>query len=230
MNDLNEPTLEDIKKLADSKRPHKPYRKEDRIRNLELARQKKKLQPTPEPEPEPEPLPPPKSKAKPKPKPKAKAKAKPEPEPEPETETETETETEPEPEPERPVIIMKHYKKKPKSQPEPEPEPIKKTESYDVLFNNITNLKDLIINQQDKLDTIMNKKNTSIKTPRVKKVKEPVKSLDLTITDNEIKNIVESNDKDKILEAIDKGRAYDIKNNTDVKLKAFLDAMTKKKY
>jgi hypothetical protein len=27
---------------------------------------------------------------------------------------------------------------------------------------------------------------------------------------------------------MDKGRAYDINNNTDVKLKAFLDAMTKK--
>ena len=120
---------------------------------------------------------------------------------------------------------MKHYKKKPKSQPEPEP--IKRTDSYDVLFDNITNLKDLIINQQDKLDTII-KKNT--KKPRVKKVKEPVKSLDLTITDDEIKTIVESNDKAKIINMMDKARAYDINNNTDVKLKAFLDAMTKKKY
>jgi hypothetical protein len=29
---------------------------------------------------------------------------------------------------------------------------------------------------------------------------------------------------------MDKARAYDINNNTDVKLRAFLDAMTKKKY
>ena len=183
--DDTEPSLDDIKKLADSKRPYKckTYTREDRIKNLELARQKKKNKILPKPEPEPE------------------------------------------PEPERPIVIMKHYKKKPKSQPEPEP--IKRTDSYDVLFDNITNLKDLIINQQDKLDTII-KKNT--KKPRVKKVKEPVKSLDLTITDDEIKTIVESNDKAKIIEAIGKARAYDINNNTDVKLKAFLDAMTKKKY
>ena len=176
--DDTEPSLDEIKKLADNKRPYKckTYTREDRIKNLELARQKRKYK---------KPL---------------------------------KTEPEPEPEPERPIVIMKHYKKN--------PEPIKRTDSYDVLFDNITNLKDLIINQQDKLDAII-KKNT--KKPRVKKVKEPVKSLDLTITDDEIKNIVESNDKAKIIEAIEKGRAYDIKNNTDVKLRAFLDAMTKKK-
>jgi hypothetical protein len=182
--DDTEPSFDDIKKLADSKRPYKckTYTKEDRIKNLELARQKRKYKPL-------------------------------------KTKTEPKTETELDIEPESPIVIMKHYKKK--------PEPIKRTDSYDVLFDNITNLKDLIINQQEKIDTII-KKNT--KKPRVKKVKEPVKSLDLTITHTEIKNIIENNDKDKILEAIDKGRAYDIKNNTDVKLKAFLDAMTKKKY
>ena len=39
--DNNEPTIEDIKKIADNRRPKK-YTKEDRIKNLELAREKRK--------------------------------------------------------------------------------------------------------------------------------------------------------------------------------------------
>ena len=39
--DNNEPTIEDIKKIADNRRPKK-YTKEDIIKNLELAREKRK--------------------------------------------------------------------------------------------------------------------------------------------------------------------------------------------
>ncbi len=53
--DDTEPSLDEIKKLADSKRPYKckTYTREHRIKNLELARQKKKNQKLPKPDPEP---------------------------------------------------------------------------------------------------------------------------------------------------------------------------------
>ena len=46
-NDNNSPTIEDVKRIVDSKRikrsPSKTYTREDRIKNLELAREKKNI-------------------------------------------------------------------------------------------------------------------------------------------------------------------------------------------
>ena len=67
LQDNNKPSLEDIKKIVDNKRlkasnvrtPSKTYTKEERIKNLELAREKKRnteKKPIAIPEPKQEPI------------------------------------------------------------------------------------------------------------------------------------------------------------------------------
>ena len=170
----NQPTIEEVKKIVDSRRqkdkikrlPSKTYTKEDRIKNLEIAREtKRNTIKNPKPEPEPE--------------------------------------LEPEP------------KSKPKSKPEPEPE--LKPINYNDMINDFKN----ILNEN--IEVILNKINTKKKREqKPRKPKTETRTLDLSITDDEIKNIISNN---SITDMEKPKTKYE---NTDAKLKAFLDALTKK--
>jgi len=173
----NKPSLEEIKKIVDNKRlkssktrtPSKTYTKEDRIKNLELARERKKI-----------------------------------------------------------TII------KPVAIPEPKPEPIQPKKIYedkpvenlntsapiiDHTFNNELNeLKQLIITQNEILEKLkLDPKPKRTRTPKIDNQKH-LKTLDLTITDNDIKNIIENNNNGNSNNTTSK------KNIEDPKLKMFLDA------
>jgi hypothetical protein len=89
--------------------------------------------------------------------------------------------------------------------------------------NDILNqLKELLLNQNEILN------NLNIKKTRKPRVKKPVverKTLDLTITDTDIKNIIENNNNDKNNNNIDNKNKTE--TNTDEKLQAFLNAFKK---
>ena len=136
----DQPTLEQIKKIVDSKRqkitkaraPSKTYTKEDRIKNLELARERKKT-------------------------------------------------------------IEPKQKKKDTNQSQTEPKPDILPTIDNNTFNNeaiINELKFLAITQNEILEKL--KTETKPKKQRKPKIgKKDTKTLDLTITDDEIKNIIE---------------------------------------
>jgi hypothetical protein len=176
LQEQNKPSLEDIKKIVDSKRlkgtkartPSKTYTKEDRIKNLEIAREKKKNEiksiPTPEPK-----------------------------------------------------------------QEQIQPKKISENKSVENLnssapiinhtFNNeINELKQLIITQNEILEKLkIDTRPKTIRKPKQENQKK-MKSLDLTITDNDIKNIIENNNNSNNSNISNK------KNIEDPKLKMFLDA------
>jgi hypothetical protein len=176
LQEQNKPSLEDIKKIVDSKRlkgtkartPSKTYTKEDRIKNLEIAREKKKNEiksiPTPEPK-----------------------------------------------------------------QEQIQPKKISENKSVENLntsapiinhtFNNeINELKQLIITQNEILEKLkIDTRPKTIRKPKPENQKK-MKSLDLTITDNDIKNIIENNNNSNNSNISNK------KNIEDPKLKMFLDA------
>jgi hypothetical protein len=176
LQEQNKPSLEDIKKIVDSKRlkgtkartPSKTYTKEDRIKNLEIAREKKKNEM-------------------------------------------------------KPILI-----------PEPKQEQIQPKKIYENksvenlntsapiinhTFNNeINELKQLIITQNEILEKLkIDTRAKTIRKPKQENQKK-MKSLDLTITDNDIKNIIENNNNSNNSNISNK------KNIEDPKLKMFLDA------
>lgn len=174
----NTPTFEEVKKIVDNKRkegmkegtkekiikrtPSKSYTREDRIKNLQLAREKKKI--------------------------------------------------------DKEKVIQKTDI--------PIIEPLKRIDSsnnFDDLLNEFKSVVALQSEYFEKLKTDINinkydKKIEKKRTPRQKKPKEPIRTLDITIDDNEIKNIIENN------------TITNTKKNEpieDPKLKTFLDALKK---
>ena len=169
----NKPTLEEIKKIVDSKRikrsPSKTYTKEDRIKNLEKARDKKKNTIINETQN--------KLIVKPQLKPESNISTKP--------------------------IITKV-------------DDIEMPSKSNIGNENIINeLQKLILTQNEILEKL-NTKPSQQKKPREAKPKLERKVLDLTINDNEIKNIIENKD-------------VKPKTQPDINpiLKAFLDALQK---
>ncbi len=173
LQEQKKPSLEEIKQIVDSKRlkartPSKTYTKEDRIKNLELARERKRN-------------------------------------------TETKPIT--------PIIEIKSEPIQPKNKYEDKskdnlntfnPIPIINNTFNNDLFNEI---KELILNQNQILNNLNAKQ---ARKPRVKKPVVERKTLDLTITDNEIKTIIDNNNNNN-------------KNNknepkVDEKLQAFINA------
>ncbi len=172
LQEQNKPTLEEIKKIVDNKRlkgskartSSKTYTKEDRIKNLELAREKKRN---------------------------------------------TEIKPIPATEPNQDLIKSKKISEEKLVENLNTSTPIINNTFNNDLFNEI---KELILNQNQILS------NLNVKPARkIKNTKKQVerKTLDLTITDNEIKTIIDnkinknSNKKEQIV---------------DEKLQAFLDA------
>lgn len=201
---LNEPTIDDIKKFADEKR---------RSRAVPAKKTRQPRQP----------------KIK-----------EPEPEPEPEIEDDEEEEEEIiEPIKVKKQIVKKQPKKSKKmiivededTEEEEEPEPIvvkssnkrgnhnnHNQEAFKDIYESINNIKDLINNQKEviieavkpKVPIEEPKKNKP--KPRAKpKPKKVEKTLDLTIPDKEIEKIISE-------------KKPSVKNSTDPKLQAFLDA------
>jgi hypothetical protein len=167
LEEQKKPSLEDIKKIVDSKRlkartPSKTYTKEDRIKNLELARERKKteIKPIPIPEPKQEPIQPKKIS---------------------ENKLVENLNTS--------VPINNH------------------------IFNNeINELKQLIITQNEILNNL---KIKPVRKPKTIKKQVERKTLDLTITDNEIKTIIDNNNNNN------KNKT---ETNVDEKLQAFINA------
>ena len=172
--DKQQPTLEQIKKIVDSKRqrsskaraPSKTYTKEDRIKNLELARERKKN-------------------------------------------------------------IEPKQKKKETNQSQTEP----KQDLLPTMDNNTSNneaiineLKFLAITQNEILEKL--KTETKPKKQRKPKTEKPknIKTLDLTITDDEIKNIIEKQEIGGTKQSLPKQEQQE----QNLKLKAFLDVLMKK--
>jgi flagellar biosynthesis chaperone FliJ len=177
LQEQKKPSLEDIKKIVDSKRlkgtkprtPSKTYTKEDRIKNLEIAREKKKneIKPISIPEPKQEQIQPKK------------------------------------------ISVNKSVENLNTSSP-----------IINHTFNNeINELKQLIISQNEILEKL--KKEVRPKTIRKPKTENQkhMKTLDLTITDNDIKNIIENNSNSNNSNISNK------KIIEDPKLKMFLDAL-----
>jgi hypothetical protein len=189
LQEQNKPSLEEIKKIVDSKRskgskartPSKSYTKEDRIKNLQLAREKKRnteIKPIPIPEPKQEPI---KSKT---------------------------------------ISENKLVENLNTSAP-----------IINHTFNNeINELKQLIITQNEILEKLkIDTRPKTIRKPKPENQKK-MKSLDLTITDDDIKNIIENNSNTN-----NNNNTNNITNNKktiepkiDDKLKSFLDALLKK--
>ena len=180
----NEPSIEEIKKIVDGKRlkdkkprtPSKTYTKEDRIKNLQLAREKKK---NTEPKKPIEPI-------EPISKPHVKLDLQP-------TKYINEDKS---------TEISNSYKSI-----------IKDDFNNDIILNE---LKNLVNTQNEILEKLKTKPKRNI---RPVKPKIDNKTLDLTITDDEIKKIIET--KEPNIKA-------NTKQTEDLKLKAFLDAFTKK--
>lgn len=182
--DNNSPTIEDVKKIVDSKRnkrsSSKTYSREDRIKNLELAREKRKQQAI------------------------ISKKAKEE-----VLEDDDSGDDVIEKEPDRPKVsnkkttIIKH-----KSQHN-------NLDTLSDLYETINNIKDLISSQSKVIEDAIKPKP---KEKKQRKPKEQIRTLDISISDAEIKKIIENKENTNIK-----------KNNEieDVKLKSFLDALTK---
>lgn len=102
---------------------------------------------------------------------------------------------------------------KPESKPDPKPEPI----NYNEMINDFKSILNENINE------ILNKINTKkMREQKQRKPKTESRTLDLSITDDEIKNIISNNS------ITDTEKSKIKSENTDTKLKAFLDALTKK--
>lgn len=198
---LNEPTIDDIKKFADEKRKSR------------TVPAKKTRQPR---------------------QPKIK-----EPEPEPEIEDEEEEEEIIEPIKVKKQIVKKQPKKSKKmiivededTEEEEEPEPIvvkssnkrgnhnnHNQEAFKDIYESINNIKDLINNQKEVIIEavkpkvpIEEPKKTKAKAKPKPKPKKVEKTLDLTIPDKEIEQIIS-------------GNKTQVKSSVDTKLQAFLDA------
>lgn len=173
-----EKSIEEIKEIVDSKRPRK-YTKEDRVKNLQIAREKKQMKKQQLKESVIEPV---------------------------------IVETEPEP-----AKVIKTVKAK----LDKEHKTIKPVKSIDNendkladIYNDIQNIKDLITEQSQKFESIVIKPKP--KPKKEKKIKIENKTLNLSITDKEIDNIINDN--------------KDNKNNkiNDKKLEDFLKAFQKK--
>ncbi len=93
-------------------------------------------------------------------------------------------------------------------------------------FNNELNkLKQLIITQNEILEKLkIDTKPKRTRTPKIDNQKH-LKSLDLTITDDDIKNIIENNNNSNNSNTNNKKT---IEPKIDEKLKSFLDALLKK--
>ena len=184
LQEENKPSLEEIKKIVDSKRlkgskaraPSKSYTKEDRIKNLQLAREKKRnteIKPIPIPEPKQEQIQPKK------------------------------------------ISENKLVENLNTSAP-----------IINHTFNNeINELKQLIITQNEILEKLkIDARPKTIRKPKPENQKK-MKSLDLTITDDDIKNIIENNTNNTNTNNTNKKT---IEPKIDEKLKSFLDALLKK--
>ena len=184
LQEQNKPSLEEIKKIVDSKRskgskartPSKSYTKEDRIKNLQLAREKKRnteIKPIQIPEPKQEQIQPKK------------------------------------------ISENKLVENLNTSAP-----------IINHTFNNeINELKQLIITQNEILEKLkIDARPKTIRKPKPENQKK-MKSLDLTITDDDIKNIIENNTNNTNTNNTNKKT---IEPKIDEKLKSFLDALLKK--
>ncbi len=174
----NEPTIEEVKKIVNKKRAQsKTYSKEDRIKNLEIAREKKKNTV----------------------KPKGKEEVlKDDDSGDDVIEKGFDTSV---------VSNKKLLKTKYKSQ-------YNNLDTLSDLYESINNIKNLISSQSKVIEDAVKPKTKKEKKQR--KPKEETKTLDLSIPDKEIEDII--NDNDNIEKEKEK----------DEKLKAFLDALTKK--
>jgi hypothetical protein len=176
-------SIDDIKKKIDDKRPIRKYPNEQRLKNLEMGREKRRLNIINK-----------KSNIK-----------------------------------EEPVIkqgpvIKETPKETPKETLVSRTPKIKNDKN--IIISEISELKNIIIQQQsflEQMKTQPQQQQPQIqpekKPKKPKKVKEAIRTLDITITDNEINNII----KPDIIKP-------DIKeNSSDEKLKIFLDIFNKKK-
>ena len=128
------------------------------------------------------------------------------------------------------------YKKKTPSKPKPTviPKVSKVSKALNINANTdndvLNQLKELILNQNEILNNL---KSKPIRKQRVKKPVVERKTLDLTITDNDIKNIIDNNNNknNNNIKNNDNKNNDNIKNNdnkpNDPKLQAFLDAFKK---
>jgi hypothetical protein len=182
--DNNSPTIEDVKKIVDSKRikrsTSKTYTREDRIKNLELAREKRKQKQQQVDI----------SKNK--------------------KEEVLEDDDVIEKEPERSTVSnIKKTLVKHKSQ-------YNNLNTLSDLYETINNIKELISSQSKVIEDAIKPKP---KEKKQRKPKEQSRTLDISISDTEIKKIIENKENTNIK-----------KNDEieDVKLKSFLDALNKK--
>jgi len=161
------PTLEEVKRVVNNKRlqkTSKTYTREDRIKNLELAREKKKLD-------------------------KLKATQK----------------------INNPMPIIENVKETPKTN----------FNDYNDIINELKNITALQYEYFEKMKAELKTNTKKPRTPR--KPKEQKRTLDITINDNEIKNIIEN--KSTIIPYTANTNSNEPKQ--DPKLKAFLDALNK---
>jgi len=117
----------------------------------------------------------------------------------------------------RPQTIEKKTKPAPKPAPKPKPQRQNKTKATitteDIPEEKQKEDNNILLEEIRKLNLIQSQILEHINKPKAKRIRKapiPKKTLDLTITDNEIKTIIE--------EPIEKPK--------DAKLKAFLDALT----
>lgn len=177
----SKPTIDEIKKIVDDKRNNKPqkYSNEQRLKNLELAREKRKIknqnkkiieEPVQISAPIPAPIP----------------------------------------------------LKIPIQKPAPIPAPIPSQISESSFENNlIIELKNMILKQNEILEKLNIEPKKKIKKEPKKKIEN--KTLDLTISDKEIKNIIDANNNNNN-NSNNINNINDKKNIEDPKLKMFLDA------
>ena len=172
----NEPTIEEVKKIVNKQRKQsKTYSKEDRIKNLEIAREKKKNT--------------------------VKSKGKEEVLKDDDSgddviEKGFDTSA---------VSNKNPLKTKHKSQ-------YSNLDTLSDLYETINNIKDLISSQSKVIEDAVKPKTRKEKKQRKPKVE--TKTLDLSIPDKEIENIINDNN--------------NIKKENDEKLKSFINALTKK--
>ena len=164
----SKPTIDEIKKIVDDKRNNKPqkYSNEQRLKNLELAREKRKIK------------------------------------------------NQNKKIIEEPIQI---YTPIPAQIPAPIPAPI----PAQILENNLINeLKNMILRQNEILEKLNIEPKKKIKKEPKKKIEN--KTLDLTISDKEIKNIIDANNNSN-----NSNNSNNKKIIEDPKLKMFLDAFNR---
>lgn len=199
----NDITIEEVKKIADEKRKTiNPELAQKRLENLakgrEIRKQKlmNKSKPEAIPEPIPEPIAEPKSKKR-----QTSVKVK-------------EVIPEPVPEPiiEPVAVVMNTPQRQPKSKKRQSS--IEETQSFNILRESINDIKELINKEIIEAVVKPNIKQKKIKTPKKPINKEVKKTLDLTISDAQILNIINKDEK-----TMTKG---------DEKLNSFIKALQKK--